>query len=523
MQPSPPHQRQPHRWLETDVGEAFAALFIACRRVGRRLKAISCLRKKTFSTEQLFSISKKHLTRTTLQSRMAFVMCLLSLVSVLSAVCITAALLYRGQIQSVQQQLQDASAGLVSLGIAKFAEVQAFEDLNAFIESSLKTERMGKIIRIFDTSGKLFLSSVDATYDLLPTRLEKVPNKPIFLELEGDERRYESIVVPYRARKSNRPYFLQVAMPLPRFSSIVFVMWRQGATLLLALMVASVSVAKILSKKLLRPVDDIARYLQSIEPAKVERWHPLELSAHFDYLNAIAEAINAMGQRTCNAILHIRRMSRYVAHELRTPLTIIQGEAETALLAKEASKESYETVIRSSLEEVKRMSDIVNIVLSVGDDTRAHERSHRCSCDLLPWCQDAKSRWEKTLGRSFAFHVEGSGPYAVFVDPHLLFRLIDNIVRNVRVHVPPDTDCTMKLFRTGDTIGIAISDEGPGLSEGMIASLNAQGSGSPYLDVGLHLCFRIAEMLKIQMTFAKNSKGGLDVVLHMAEEGHGQS
>ena len=434
-------------------------------------------------------------------------MWVMTAVSILMAAILSGTLLIRSHRESVRQQLQAAGASLISLGISDFSELKDFEQFNNFIEDTLQMEKVDKIIRIFNPSGKLIFTTVGFGYDKLPDHVVPI-KKPAFVTIEGAQRNYESLVIPYLERK-NRMFYLQISIPLPKYAQILEDYWWQSFLLLCLLMGISFVIARILATKLLQPVRTIADHLEKMDPQKIQNWKPLEVIKEGQYLLSITEGINLLMNRTRAALLQLRKMSRYVAHELRTPLTILQGEAETTLIKKNASKEEYENVLRSSLEEIQRMSSIITTVLQVGDPNHSGTM-HSASLELTHWLLQNKPKWEKILGRPIQMDIKEVDRALIFVDPKLLFRLIDNLVRNIEQHTPPLTQCSMSLKKS-DKIVLKISDNGFGMPQEKIDLLNNDKSLSETTGVGLHFCFRIAELCGIHLSFANRKTGGLDV------------
>jgi signal transduction histidine kinase len=208
-------------------------------------------------------------------------------------------------------------------------------------------------------------------------------------------------------------------------------------------------------------------------------------------------------------------MSRYVAHEMRTPLTIIQGEAENVLSRPASFPEDYKKVLHSSLEEIQRMSEIVTTVLQVGKTQESILRYQPVSFDLTTWVEQNKKHWEELLSRPIQTMVP-EGACRVHGDPKLLYRLVDNLIRNIRDHTPPQTRCIMILEKTSHGVSLCVEDNGGGLSARDLDSLNRVGRYSDVTAVGLNLCFAIAEMCGNKLRFTKAEGQGLRVEIWMS-------
>ncbi len=81
-----------------------------------------------------------------------------------------------------------------------------------------------------------------------------------------------------------------------------------------------------------------------------------------DELATLYASINDMIARLEKSFEQIKQFSGDASHELRTPLTIIKGEVEVALRS-ERTVEEYQQILVSILEEIERMTNIVENLL----------------------------------------------------------------------------------------------------------------------------------------------------------------
>ncbi|MEC4675182.1 MAG: HAMP domain-containing protein, partial [Nitrospirota bacterium] len=114
-----------------------------------------------------------------------------------------------------------------------------------------------------------------------------------------------------------------------------------------------------LAGRALRPVDSITLAAQRIAAGDLTQ--RIQINAT-DEIGRLASTFNDMIARLEASIRQIRQFSADASHELRTPLTITKGETELAL-RKPRSTEVYREVLESNLEEIDRMSRIVDELL----------------------------------------------------------------------------------------------------------------------------------------------------------------
>ena len=83
-----------------------------------------------------------------------------------------------------------------------------------------------------------------------------------------------------------------------------------------------------------------------------------------DELGHLARIFNSLLARLEQSFEQLRRFTSDASHELRTPLTSIRSVGEVAL-QKDGSREDYRDTIGSMLEEVNRLTALVDSLLTI--------------------------------------------------------------------------------------------------------------------------------------------------------------
>lgn len=117
-----------------------------------------------------------------------------------------------------------------------------------------------------------------------------------------------------------------------------------------------------LTKITLKPIDKITSIANEITAKNLKM--RLSMPPTNDELSRLIATLNQMISRLEKSFNQIKQFTSDASHELRTPLTILRGELELAL-SKEKTTEEYQDVIASALDEVIRMSKIIESLLEL--------------------------------------------------------------------------------------------------------------------------------------------------------------
>ena len=216
-----------------------------------------------------------------------------------------------------------------------------------------------------------------------------------------------------------------------------------------------------LAGRALKPVDAITLTAQRITAEDLTQ--RIHATSH-DEIGRLASTFNDMIARLDTSIRQIRQFSADASHELRTPLTITKGETELAL-RKPRSPDVYREVLESNLEEIDRMSRIVEelLFLSRADLGEVNMASLPVQLDTL--VQEIQMQ-AMMLGKDRAVEtiLEHVDPLQVMGDEWRLRELILNLVDNAVKYSSRQGTVSLSLTKTHDAAQLKVKDDGIGIA-----------------------------------------------------------
>lgn len=217
-----------------------------------------------------------------------------------------------------------------------------------------------------------------------------------------------------------------------------------------------------LAGRALQPVDSMTLAAQRIAAGDLtQRIH----TTSKDEIGRLASTFNEMIARLEASIRQIRQFSADASHELRTPLTITKGETELAL-RKLRSPDVYREVLESNLEEIDRMSRIVEELLFLSRADLGEIKVASLPVQLDTLVQEIQLQ-AMVLGKDRAVattlgHVE---PLQVAGDEWRLRELILNLVDNAVKYSSPKGTVELSLTKTDGTAQLKVLDHGIGIAQ----------------------------------------------------------
>jgi len=217
----------------------------------------------------------------------------------------------------------------------------------------------------------------------------------------------------------------------------------------------------LLARRALDPVEDMRKAAERISVEVLS--DRLEETGSGDELDKLAKTLNRMLGRLDAAFNQIRRFSANASHELQTPLTILKGELEVALRSSRNSEE-YQHILHSALEEINRISDLVEGLLLLARADAGVLKMDRKQLALKQIVEDVYNH-VKILAetRDITFLVQTLDEISLYGDGEHLRRLLLNLVDNAIKYTSAGGQITLSLQKQQDWASIKISDTGIGI------------------------------------------------------------
>jgi heavy metal sensor kinase len=235
-----------------------------------------------------------------------------------------------------------------------------------------------------------------------------------------------------------------------------------GAVLPFGLLLASVG-GWVLARRALKPVDRMTQAARRISGEYLAG--RLQETGTGDELDRLAKTLNDMLVRLDGAFRQTRQFSADAAHELQTPLTILKGEIEVTLRSPR-SPEEYQGVLNSSLEEIDRISSLVEGLLLLARADRGVLRLDLKPLDLqelLGEVGDQMRRLAENQAVSLDYGL--TEPAVIQGDREHFKRLLVNLIDNAMKYTPAGGRVTVSLRCDGTWAHVEISDTGIGFTK----------------------------------------------------------
>ncbi len=218
----------------------------------------------------------------------------------------------------------------------------------------------------------------------------------------------------------------------------------------------------LLANQALRPVDRITRAARRIGAGDLSERVPIP--PVMDEIGRLATTFNHMIARLEAAFERQRQFTSDASHELRTPLAVIRGDIEITL-RRERGAEEYQRVLTSSLEEIIRLSRLVEDLLTLAraDAGRTQLRCEEISLDqlcrkMIDYISPLSAQREQTLSYS-----SPAEDVIINGDLQRLKQLLLNLLDNAIKYTEFNGTIVLALAKDKDEAIITVQDSGRGI------------------------------------------------------------
>jgi two-component system sensor histidine kinase CpxA len=288
---------------------------------------------------------------------------------------------------------------------------------------------------------------------------------------------------------------------------------------LVATLLTSTCVCYLLARYLSDPVRHLRAATRSIADGDLRVRVSSLIGRRRDELAMLAFDFDAMAERLRNLIESQRQLLRDVSHELRSPL----ARLEIALGLARRPNANLEQEFDRIEQETQRLDELIGEILSLSrleDPSRELEMEQVNLEELLDTLAEnarveAEPRFVRVvLSIQSALGIPG--------DRELLFRALENVVRNALGHAPNGSVVELSARIENDQVLLRVSDQGPGVPADLLERIfepffrvgkarDRTSGGSGGYGIGLAIAARVVSLHGGSVRARNLPAGGLQV------------
>ena len=226
------------------------------------------------------------------------------------------------------------------------------------------------------------------------------------------------------------------------------------------------AVSFLMWRTLVRPLQKIAAAAQALGEGNMAARTGV---ARKDAIGTVARAFDDMSDRIARSRKAEHELLASMSHELRTPLARIRVALDLAAEADAATARESLVGVAEDLSEIETlMANIFSMArLEIESDVRGAQALplHRAEIDLPGLIEKAVGHQRSQHPqRLYAVEISASAAgRAVYADPVLVRRAVENVLENAHKYSPADSPVTIAVGEQAKGLCIAISDRGFGI------------------------------------------------------------
>ena len=315
-------------------------------------------------------------------------------------------------------------------------------------------------------------------------------------DIKVADKAYHIMVAPSAADRIYIQYDVtEIERSEELLSNILLVAW-------IVLIVVMFFIARILSKKLSRPIAQLSQDLSRINPDE----RGIRLSDRFedDEVGRIAQAFDSYTSKMDNYVEKQIGFAAMASHELRSPLTIVQTSAD--LIA----YRDNDPEIKPYLEKIQRasanMANIIHALLAVTRDQPTRNADQ--NLQLQPLVDEILDAMKNEIRAKQIEIVNNLAPeIRIKADKTLLTVVLTNLIKNGVKH---GQDSSIRIEMEGRVL--SITDSGIGIDSDELQHIfdfGYRGQNSQGYGVGLYISKLICDYQGWSLDLVPNPQGGI--------------
>jgi two-component system heavy metal sensor histidine kinase CusS len=218
----------------------------------------------------------------------------------------------------------------------------------------------------------------------------------------------------------------------------------------------SAALGWLVARSGLKPVAQVTQVAASMSAGSLKERIPMDAVPR--ELESLVSSFNAMLARLEESFVRLSNFSADIAHELRTPISNLRTHTEV-ILAKKRAPEIYEENLYSNLEDLNRLSNIIDGMLFLAKSDNGLVLPAKEKIELRTVVEKLFEYYQ-LLADDTGVKLQVSGHGTVCGDGMMLDRMISNLVSNALRYTPPNSAISVKIEPNGDMVSLSVQNPG---------------------------------------------------------------
>ncbi len=250
-------------------------------------------------------------------------------------------------------------------------------------------------------------------------------------------------------------------MPIPEIRSMNWRIFKNFVSMSLIALCFSVILYYFISKRITKPIKNMNDAVTEFAKGNFER--RVEYKGE-DEIGELATNFNAMATSLENLENMRSTFVANVSHELRTPMTTISGFIE-GILDGTISKDEQDKYLKIALDETKRLSRLVNDLLSISKMENGEFQLNKSTFNINELVAQSLFKFESNINdKNIEVELNLADDVSdVYADSDAITQVVTNLLHNAVKFTPTDGNIWIRTWLTGKKAYVEIKNSGRGI------------------------------------------------------------
>lgn len=327
------------------------------------------------------------------------------------------------------------------------------------------------------------------------------------------------LIVSHEILSTSGTYYRLAAVSEKPIPTYVRIPW-EALTIRLALAaLISGMICYLLSRYLTQPLRSLGTAAKLIAKGKLNTRVGHFRGHNKDEIADLSNEFDRMAEQLETLVTSKERLLQDISHELRSPLARLQIAIE---LGKKKTDQLADSEFKRMELECSRLNKLIGEILNFARMEKSTTDLNLSQVDLTSLLseivKDANYEFKK---EAIQIKIESMEPCSLFIDKRLIYRAIENVVRNASHYSPPDQPVLIRVHFSHNKkfLCISIKDKGPGVPEDQLKTIfnpfyrvdisRTKKTGG--YGLGLAIAAKAVELHQGEILASNNPDGGLTV------------